>query len=65
MNQRPLATPESYNAAQLAQDRRSLARMRRHDARVRSLRLLGVEILVKAVAPSVMFALIVVTTGIR
>jgi len=62
---RPDTTTYRYTSPRFAQDMRSLARLQRHDARVRWIRGLMTEILIKAVAPAVAFGLIVGLTHTR
>lgn len=48
-----------YTYSDLAVDRRSLARLRRHDDRVSFVKHVLAELVVKAVVPAVLFALTV------
>ena len=65
MKQRPVdPAPQityRYTSPQFAQDCRSLRRLRRRDDRMRAIRRVLMETLVKAVVPSVAFAVIVAT----
>lgn len=67
MNRRRHTTPPApvityrYTSPQFAQDCRSLQRLRRRDDRMRAIRRVLMETLVKAVVPSVTFAVIVAT----
>lgn len=55
-------TMQPYTSTQLAQDRRSLARLTRHDSRRAALRHLAAEVAIRALLPALAFAAIAALT---